>query len=169
MCPLLRQVQQACHRKMLLVRGGQAQGQGHWPIPEAYWPDPTHQGVSPREPHPMIAYKPVDADPHIPTNFIFDKYEASFCFTCVTGSPSFFCRAHSIRQLFTFFPLVRLVYDYRSRSTHWQGWMSWISVLLQIESNPIMGFLMKANAGACWQVFVRNSKGTNHGYGDPFG
>ncbi|KAG0585074.1 hypothetical protein KC19_3G255800 [Ceratodon purpureus] len=107
------QVQQACHRKMLLVRGGQIQGQGHWPIPEAYWPDPTHQGISPREPHPMITYKPVDADPHIPPNFIFDKYE--------------------------------------------------------IESNPIMGFLLKANAGACWQVFVRNSKGTNHGYGDPFG
>lgn len=107
------QVQQACHRKMLLVRGGQTQGQGHWPIPEAYWPDPSNQGIPPRDPHPMIAYKPVDADPHIPVNFIFDKYE--------------------------------------------------------IESNPIMGFLMKANSGACWQVFVRNSKGTNHGYGDPFG
>lgn len=72
------QVQQACLRKMLLVRGAQAQGQGHWPIPEAYWPDPTHQGISPREPHPMIAYRPIDSDPHIPANFVFDKYEVSF-------------------------------------------------------------------------------------------
>lgn len=79
------QVQQACHRKMLLVRGGQAQGQGHWPIPEAYWPDPTHQGISPREPHPMITYKPVDADPHIPPNFIFDKYEVKLLLFILLG------------------------------------------------------------------------------------
>ncbi|CAM6046684.1 unnamed protein product [Sphagnum compactum] len=107
------QVHQACQRKMLLVRGGQAQGQGHWPIPEAYWPDPSHSGIPPRDPHPVIAYKPMDADPYVPANFIFDKYE--------------------------------------------------------IESNPIMGFLLKAHAGACWQVYVRNSKGTSNGYGDPFG
>jgi hypothetical protein len=69
------QVHLACQRKMLLVRGGQAQGQGHWPIPEAYWPDPSHLVVPPREPHPVIAYKPMDADPYIPSNFVFDKYE----------------------------------------------------------------------------------------------
>jgi hypothetical protein len=40
--------------------------------------------------------------------------------------------------------------------------------MLQIESNPIMGFLLKTHAGASWQVYVRNSKGSN-GYGDPFG
>jgi hypothetical protein len=61
---------------MLLVRGGQAQ-QGHWPIPEAFWPDPSHSGIPPREPHPTIAYKAVDADPFIPPNFTCDKYEAS--------------------------------------------------------------------------------------------
>jgi hypothetical protein len=44
-----------------------------------------------------------------------------------------------------------------------------IQLLVQIESNPITGFLLKANAGVCWQVFVRNSKCTNNGYGDPFG
>ncbi|KAH9549722.1 hypothetical protein CY35_10G033700 [Sphagnum magellanicum] len=107
------QVHLACQRKMLLVRGGQAQGQGHWPIPEAYWPDPSHLGVHPREAHPVIAYKPMDADPYIPSNFVFDKYE--------------------------------------------------------IESNPITGFLLKAVTGACWQVYIRNSKGPNHNYGDPFG
>ncbi|CAM6103367.1 unnamed protein product [Calypogeia fissa] len=106
------QVQAACQRKMLLVRGNGAQ-QGHWPIPEAFWPDPAHPGIPPREPHPTIAYKAVDADPHIPPNFVCDKYE--------------------------------------------------------IESNPIMGFLLKAPQGVCWQVYVRHSKGTNHGYGDPFG
>ncbi len=72
---MFTQVHQACQRKMLLVRGGQAQGQGHWPIPEAYWPDPSHPGIPPREPHPVIAYKPMDADPYVPANFIFDKYE----------------------------------------------------------------------------------------------
>ena len=85
------QVYQACQRKMLLVRGGQSQGQGHWPIPEAYWPDPTHQGILPRNPHPMIAYKPVDADPYIPPNFIFDKYEVSHLFGC-----SFCSKAHKV-------------------------------------------------------------------------
>ncbi|KAH9549724.1 hypothetical protein CY35_10G033700 [Sphagnum magellanicum] len=39
----------------------------------------------------------------------------------------------------------------------------------QIESNPITGFLLKAVTGACWQVYIRNSKGPNHNYGDPFG
>ncbi|KAL3684707.1 hypothetical protein R1sor_002729 [Riccia sorocarpa] len=106
------QVHAACQRKMLYVRGGQAQ-QGHWPIPEAFWPDPSQQGIPARDSHPTIAYKAVDADPSIPPNFTCDKYE--------------------------------------------------------IESNPIVGFLLKAPAGVCWQVFVRNSKGTNHGYGDPFG
>ncbi|KAL2652907.1 hypothetical protein R1flu_021035 [Riccia fluitans] len=105
-------VHAACQRKMLYVRGGQAQ-QGHWPIPEAFWPDPSQQGIPARDSHPTIAYKAVDADPFIPPNFTCDKYE--------------------------------------------------------IESNPIIGFLLKAPAGVCWQVFVRNSKGTNHGYGDPFG
>ncbi|BBM97065.1 hypothetical protein MPTK1_1g02770 [Marchantia polymorpha subsp. ruderalis] len=102
----------ACQRKMLYVRGGQAQ-QGHWPIPEAFWPDPTHPAIPPRESHPTISYKAVDADPFIPPNFTSDRYE--------------------------------------------------------IESNPIMGFLLKAPTNVCWQVYVKNSKGTNHGYGDPFG
>jgi hypothetical protein len=39
----------------------------------------------------------------------------------------------------------------------------------QIESNPITGFLLKAQTGACWQVYIRNSKGPNLNYGDPFG
>jgi hypothetical protein len=96
------QVQQACHRKMLLVRGGQAQGQGNWPIPEAYWPDPTHQGISPREPHPMIAYKPVDADPHIPLNFIFDKYEVRFSCTYFLGFELFLPCTQYIPTVHTF-------------------------------------------------------------------
>lgn len=69
------QVYQACQRKTFLIRRGQPQGQGDWPILEAYWPDPTYPGMLRRNPHPTIAYKPVNSDPYIPPNFIFDKYE----------------------------------------------------------------------------------------------
>lgn len=61
---------------MLLVRGGQPQGQGKWPIFEAYWSDPTHQASY----DAMIAYKPVDADLYNSPNFIFDKYEVPHLF-----------------------------------------------------------------------------------------
>lgn len=171
------QVHQACQKKMLLVRGGQPQGQGHWPIPEAYWPDPTHQGVPPRDPHPTIAYKPMDTDPYIPPNFIFDKYEvhksaSDLIWLCVCR---WLCDARVMRQNFG----QRCVCNFRSYSRLMCLLSKWAlhsvffvhvpSLLWQIESNPIMGFLLKANAGVCWQVYIRNSKGTNHGYGDPFG
>ncbi|GBG71717.1 hypothetical protein CBR_g9128 [Chara braunii] len=39
----------------------------------------------------------------------------------------------------------------------------------EIEPTPIFGFMSKAPAGACWDVYIRNSKGPNNGYGDPFG
>ncbi|KAJ7546485.1 hypothetical protein O6H91_08G041500 [Diphasiastrum complanatum] len=103
------QVYAACKRKLLFVRPSQ----GYWPIPEAFWPDPSSPSLPARDPHPTIFFRPIEADPYIPTNFIYDKYE--------------------------------------------------------VESNPLVGFLLKAPAGCCWQVFVRNSKGLNHGYGDPFG
>ncbi|XP_002985247.2 integrator complex subunit 6 homolog [Selaginella moellendorffii] len=106
------QVHAACQRKLLLIRANQPH-QGHWPIPETFWPDSSQQSLPPREPHPVIVYKAIDSDPSIPAQFIYDKYD--------------------------------------------------------IESNPIVNFLTKAAANACWQVFIRNSKGPNFGYGDPFG
>lgn len=98
-------------RRVMFVKGGQMQG--HWPIPECYWPDSSHPELPPREPHPVISYKPMEIDSYIPPNFVYDKYE--------------------------------------------------------LESNTFMNLPHKATVGTCWQVFIRNSKGINHGLGDPFG
>lgn len=97
--------------KVIYVRPGQMQGL--WPIPESFFPNSLHPELLPREAHPVICYKPIDADPFIPPNFIYDKYE--------------------------------------------------------IENIPFMSLFNKISKGACWQVFIPNSKGTHDELGDPFG
>lgn len=127
---------------MMFVRGGP---QGHWPIPEAYLWDTSHPGLPPREAHPLIIYKAVDTDPHIPTNFIFDKYEV----IAMLSGLQIVCWYAGLQLLLMI--------------------LSGTICFHKIESNPIMGFLLKAPAGVCWQIYIRNSKGPSNGYGDPFG
>jgi integrator complex subunit 6 len=48
---------------------------GHWPIPEAYWPDPTISNLPPRTAHPIVKFSCVATEPHMLDSLPFDKYE----------------------------------------------------------------------------------------------
>lgn len=48
---------------------------GHWPIPEAYWPDSNYVTLPPRTAHPIIKFSCEPTDPHTFDTLPFDKYE----------------------------------------------------------------------------------------------
>lgn len=48
---------------------------GHWPIPEAYWPDPNLAALPPRTAHPIVKFACVTTEPHVMDALPFDKYE----------------------------------------------------------------------------------------------
>lgn len=48
---------------------------GHWPIPEAYWPDQNLTVLPPRTAHPIVKFSCVQTEPHMMDVLPFDKYE----------------------------------------------------------------------------------------------
>lgn len=48
---------------------------GHWPIPEAYWPDPSLNPLPPRTAHPIVKFSCAPSEPHMMDALPFDKYE----------------------------------------------------------------------------------------------
>lgn len=48
---------------------------GHWPIPEAYWPDPNLPSLPPRTAHPIVKFACATTEPHMMDSLPFDKYE----------------------------------------------------------------------------------------------
>lgn len=48
---------------------------GHWPIPEAYWPDPNLSSLPPRTAHPIVKFTCATTEPHVMDSLPFDKYE----------------------------------------------------------------------------------------------
>lgn len=49
---------------------------GHWPIPEAFWPDMSAKALPPRDAHPIVKCMGVLCDPpSMPEGLPFDKYE----------------------------------------------------------------------------------------------
>ena len=48
---------------------------GHWPIPEAYWPDPNMTSLPPRTAHPIVKFSCSVTEPHMLDALPFDKYE----------------------------------------------------------------------------------------------
>ncbi|MGH0158266.1 UNVERIFIED_CONTAM: hypothetical protein FKN15_035128 [Acipenser sinensis] len=74
------QVWHSCH-KLIYVRPNPKTGVpiGHWPIPEAFWPDqnsPTLVGVYPsRTAHPQVRFSCIDSEPMVIDKLPFDKYE----------------------------------------------------------------------------------------------
>lgn len=48
---------------------------GHWPIPEAYWPDPNMALLPPRTAHPIVKFTCCSTEPHMLDSLPFDKYE----------------------------------------------------------------------------------------------
>jgi len=48
---------------------------GHWPIPEAYWPDQNLTCLPPRTAHPIVKFTCTATEPHMMDALPFDKYE----------------------------------------------------------------------------------------------
>ncbi|OZC07979.1 hypothetical protein X798_04975 [Onchocerca flexuosa] len=48
---------------------------GHWPIPEAFWPDRSMISLPPRKAHPVISFRCESCEPLVCQDFPFDKYE----------------------------------------------------------------------------------------------
>ncbi|TKR73154.1 hypothetical protein L596_020496 [Steinernema carpocapsae] len=57
------------------VRIGPSSYVGHWPIPEAFWPDSTMAQFPPRKAHPVIQFKCDPCPQQLNNDFPFDKYE----------------------------------------------------------------------------------------------
>lgn len=52
---------------------------GHWPIPEAYWPPKLTTAIPAREAHPVIKFSQQEAEPQVVDSLPFDKYELQDC------------------------------------------------------------------------------------------
>ncbi|KAJ8383614.1 hypothetical protein AAFF_G00216870 [Aldrovandia affinis] len=63
--------------KLIYVRPNPKTGVplGHWPIPEAFWPDQNSPTLPPRSAHPHVRFSCVDAEPMVIDKMPFDKYE----------------------------------------------------------------------------------------------
>uniref|UniRef100_A0A8C4QTB7 Integrator complex subunit 6 like n=1 Tax=Eptatretus burgeri TaxID=7764 RepID=A0A8C4QTB7_EPTBU len=66
----------SCHR-LVYVRSNPKAGIpiGHWPIPEAFWPDQNLPALPPRTAHPIVKFSCTDCEPMVIDKLPFDKYE----------------------------------------------------------------------------------------------
>ncbi|XP_076012944.1 integrator complex subunit 6 [Genypterus blacodes] len=66
-----------CCHKLIYVRPNPKTGVpiGHWPVPEAFWPDQNSPTLPPRSAHPHVRFSCVDAEPMVIDKVPFDKYE----------------------------------------------------------------------------------------------
>lgn len=64
-------------RKLIYVPRSAQKGYsvGHWPIPEAFWPDTTNSTLPPRSAHPVVKFYCTPCEPMVIGNLPFDKYE----------------------------------------------------------------------------------------------
>lgn len=71
---------QSC-RKLIYVQRSALKGYsvGHWPIPEAFWPDLSAPSLPPRTCHPIVKFSCASTEPMIIENLPFDKYEIESC------------------------------------------------------------------------------------------
>ncbi|CAN7996730.1 unnamed protein product [Ixodes hexagonus] len=67
---------QNCRRLIYVQRSAQkGYSVGHWPIPEAFWPDMNSPSLPPRSAHPNVRFSCAHSDPMVIDNLPFDKYE----------------------------------------------------------------------------------------------
>lgn len=64
-------------RKLIYVQRSAQKGYsvGHWPIPEAFWPDLNSPALPPRSAHPNVKFSCAQSEPMVIDNLPFDKYE----------------------------------------------------------------------------------------------
>ncbi|KAK6113199.1 von Willebrand factor type A domain family protein [Brugia pahangi] len=101
---------------------------GHWPIPEAFWPDRSMISLPPRKAHPVISFRCESSEPLVCQDFPFDKYELE---------PS---------------PLTRFILERKQPGVCWQVFVHNSSVL---GSSPApFGYLKAATNLSCVNLFI---------------
>uniref|UniRef100_A0A915PHN2 Integrator complex subunit 6-like beta-barrel domain-containing protein n=1 Tax=Setaria digitata TaxID=48799 RepID=A0A915PHN2_9BILA len=101
---------------------------GHWPIPEAFWPDRSMISLPPRKAHPVISFRCESCEPLVCQDFPFDKYELE---------PS---------------PLTRFILERKQPGVCWQVFVHNSSVL---GSSPApFGYLKAATNLSCVNLFI---------------
>uniref|UniRef100_A0A8C7Y5J4 Integrator complex subunit 6 n=1 Tax=Oryzias sinensis TaxID=183150 RepID=A0A8C7Y5J4_9TELE len=119
-----------CCHKLIYVRPNPKTGVpiGHWPIPEAFWPDQNSPTLPPRSAHPHVRFSCVDAEPMVIDKVPFDKYELE---------PS---------------PLTQYILERKSPHTCWQVFVS--NSAKYSDLGQPFGYLKASTALSCVNLFV---------------
>ncbi|XP_035250530.1 integrator complex subunit 6 [Anguilla anguilla] len=116
--------------KLIYVRPNPKTGVplGHWPIPEAFWPDQNSPTLPPRSAHPQVCFSCVDAEPMVIDKLPFDKYELE---------PS---------------PLTQYILERKSPHTCWQVFVC--NSAKYSDLGQPFGYLKASTALTCVNLFV---------------
>ncbi|XP_053733749.1 integrator complex subunit 6 [Synchiropus splendidus] len=119
-----------CCHKLIYVRPNPKTGVpiGHWPIPEAFWPDQNSPTLPPRSAHPHIRFSCLDAEPMVIDKVPFDKYELE---------PS---------------PLTQYILERKSPHTCWQVFVC--NSAKYSDLGQPFGYLKASTALNCVNLFV---------------
>uniref|UniRef100_A0A669CFM7 Integrator complex subunit 6 n=1 Tax=Oreochromis niloticus TaxID=8128 RepID=A0A669CFM7_ORENI len=119
-----------CCHKLIYVRPNPKTGVpiGHWPIPEAFWPDQNSPTLPPRSAHPHVRFSCVDAEPMVIDKVPFDKYELE---------PS---------------PLTQYILERKSPHTCWQVFVC--NSAKYSDLGQPFGYLKASTALNCVNLFV---------------
>uniref|UniRef100_A0A671XUI9 Integrator complex subunit 6 n=1 Tax=Sparus aurata TaxID=8175 RepID=A0A671XUI9_SPAAU len=119
-----------CCHKLIYVRPNPKTGVpiGHWPIPEAFWPDQNSPTLPPRSAHPHVRFSCLDAEPMVIDKVPFDKYELE---------PS---------------PLTQYILERKSPHTCWQVFVC--NSAKYSDMGQPFGYLKASTALNCVNLFV---------------
>ncbi|XP_055006541.1 integrator complex subunit 6 isoform X2 [Boleophthalmus pectinirostris] len=119
-----------CCHKLIYVRPNPKTGVpiGHWPIPEAFWPDQNSPTLPPRSAHPHVRFSCLDAEPMVIDKVPFDKYELE---------PS---------------PLTQFILERKSPHTCWQVFVC--NSAKYSDLGQPFGYLKASTALNCVNLFV---------------
>uniref|UniRef100_A0A8C5CXA3 Integrator complex subunit 6 n=1 Tax=Gadus morhua TaxID=8049 RepID=A0A8C5CXA3_GADMO len=119
-----------CCHKLIYVRPNPKTGVpiGHWPIPEAFWPDQNSPTLPPRSAHPHVHFSCLDAEPMVIDKVPFDKYELE---------PS---------------PLTQYILERKSPHTCWQVFVC--NSAKYSDLGQPFGYLKASTALNCVNLFV---------------
>lgn len=117
-------------RKLIQVPKSAQKGYsvGHWPIPEAFWPDVSNSTLPPRTAHPVVQFSCTSCEPMVIDNLPFDKYELE---------PS---------------PLTQFILERRQPNVCWQVFIS--NSAKYSELGHPFGYLKASSALTCVNLFV---------------
>ncbi|XP_074514076.1 integrator complex subunit 6 [Sebastes fasciatus] len=119
-----------CCHKLIYVRPNPKTGVpiGHWPVPEAFWPDQNSPTLPPRSAHPHIRFSCLDSEPMVIDKVPFDKYELE---------PS---------------PLTQYILERKSPHTCWQVFVC--NSAKYSDLGQPFGYLKASTALNCVNLFV---------------